>query len=115
LPLDCLLIATTLTLPDGRVLKVGPERFEAPEALFQPTMIDVESKGLAELVFDCIQSCDMSTRPDLYKHIVLSGGSTMYPGLPSRLEKEVRKLHCDLVCKGDKEQVRSPLIALDCP
>jgi len=83
---------------------VGPERFEAPEALFQPTMIDVESKGLAELVFDCIQSCDMSTRPDLYKHIVLSGGSTMYPGLPSRLEKEVRKLHCDLVCKGDKEQ-----------
>jgi actin-related protein 2 len=104
LALETTTVVQTFTLPDGRVLKVGPERFEAPEALFQPTMIDVESKGLAELVFDCIQSCDMSTRPDLYKHIVLSGGSTMYPGLPSRLEKEVRKLHCDLVCKGDKEQ-----------
>jgi len=104
LALETTTVVQTFTLPDGRVLKVGPERFEAPEALFQPTMIDVESKGLAELVFDCIQSCDMSTRPDLYKHIVLSGGSTIYPGLPSRLEKEVRKLHCDLVCKGDKEQ-----------
>ncbi len=29
----------------------------------------------------------MDTRPEFYKHIVLSGGSTMYPGLPSRLER----------------------------
>ena len=35
------------TLPDGRVIKVGAERFEAPEALFQPSLIGVESRGLA--------------------------------------------------------------------
>ena len=30
------------TLPDGQVIKVGSERFEAPEALFTPSLIDVE-------------------------------------------------------------------------
>jgi len=104
LALETTTVVQTFTLPDGRVLKVGAERFEAPEALFNPVVVDVESKGIAELVFDCIQSCDMSTRPDLYKHIVLSGGSTMYPGLPSRLEKEIKKLHLEHVCKGDREQ-----------
>lgn len=33
-------------LPDGRVIKVGGERFEAPEALFQPHLIDVEGQGM---------------------------------------------------------------------
>ena len=30
-------------------------------------------------------------RLELYKHIVLSGGTTMYPGLPSRLEKDLKE------------------------
>ena len=34
-------------LPDGRVIKVSNERFEAPEALFQPHLVDVESMGVA--------------------------------------------------------------------
>ena len=34
------------TLPDGRVIKVGQERFEAPEALFNPSLIDCEGKGM---------------------------------------------------------------------
>jgi len=104
LALETTTVVQSFTLPDGRLLKVGPERFEAPEALFNPRVIDVESKGLAELVFDCIQSSDMNVRPELYKHIVLSGGSTMYPGLPSRLEKEIKHLHMTHVCKGDREQ-----------
>eukprot|EP00835_Amoeboradix_gromovi_P007019 NODE_995_length_2427_cov_0.091065.p1 type:complete len:335 gc:universal NODE_995_length_2427_cov_0.091065:2164-1160(-) len=66
------------TLPDGRVIKVGSERFEAPEVLFQPHLVDVESAGVAELLFNTIQSADMDLRSELYKHIVLSGGSTMY-------------------------------------
>ena len=28
----------------------------------------------------------------------------MYPGLPSRLEKEIKGLHLQHVCKGDREQ-----------
>lgn len=34
-------------LPDGRIIRVGSERFEAPEAMFQPHLVDVESVGVA--------------------------------------------------------------------
>lgn len=49
-------------LPDGRVIKVGGERFEAPEALFQPHLINVEGVGVAELLFNTIQAADIDTR-----------------------------------------------------
>lgn len=38
------------TLPDGRVIKIGSERFEAPEAMFQPHLVDVESPGVAGMI-----------------------------------------------------------------
>ena len=88
-------------LPDGRVIKVGGERFGAPEALFQPHLINVEAVGVAELLFNTIQTADVDTRPEFYKHIVLSGGSTMYPGLPSRLEREIKQLYLERVLDGD--------------
>lgn len=74
-------------LPDGRVIKIGPERFQAPECLFQPHLIDCEQPGIAEYLFNTIQQADIDVRSSLFKAIVLSGGSSMYPGLPSRLEK----------------------------
>lgn len=97
-------LVESYTLPDGRVIKVGGERFEAPEVLFEPHLIDVEGMGMAELLFDCINKADVDTRPEFYNHIVLSGGSTMYPGLPSRLEKEIRNLYLHKVARGNKEQ-----------
>ncbi|RKO97099.1 hypothetical protein CXG81DRAFT_13063 [Caulochytrium protostelioides] len=98
-------LVESYTLPDGRVIKVGSERFEAPEALFQPHLADVESPGVAELLFNTIQAGDIDIRAELYKHIVLSGGSSMYPGLPSRLEKEVKQLYLTRVLKGDRERL----------
>ena len=77
------------------------ERFEAPEALFQPHLINIEGVGVAELLFSTIQAADIDTRSEFYKHIVLSGGSTMYPGLPSRLEREIKQLYLERVLKGD--------------
>ena len=103
------------TLPDGRVIKVGAERFEAPEALFNPSLIGVESAGLGEMLFNVINSCDMDVRPDLYKHIVLSGGSTMYPGLPSRLEKEMKKHYLKHVAKGDREILKKLKLRIEDP
>ena len=78
------------TLPDGRVIKLGSERFQAPEALFRPSLVDSEKAGMADMVFDMIQDADIDTRSEYYQHIVLSGGSSMYPGLPSRLEKDIK-------------------------
>ena len=61
--------------------------------------------GMAELVFNSIQSGDMDLRADLFKHIVLSGGTTMYPGLPSRLERELKQLYLERVLKGDTDRL----------
>ena len=33
-----------------------------------------------DMVFEMIQEADIDTRSEYYKHIVLSGGSSMYPG-----------------------------------
>jgi len=99
----CMLLDTQL--PDGRVIRVGGERFGAPEALFQPHLINVEGVGIAELLFNTIQAADMDTRSEFYKHIVLSGGSTMYPGLPSRLEREMKQLYLERILKGDTEKL----------
>lgn len=89
-------------LPDGRVIKVGRERYEAPEVLFQPGLVDLEQEGIHDMLFNMIsKKAAMDIRSDLYQHIVLSGGSTMYPGLPSRLEKEMRQAYLERVVNND--------------
>jgi len=89
-------------LPDGRVIRVGRERFMAPEALFQPGLIDVDCPGMSEMLFSTIDGADLDIKPHLYNHIVLSGGTTMYPGLPSRLEKDLIQLYRDNQKKTNK-------------
>jgi len=109
LALETTVLVRSYTLPDGRIIRVGGERFEAPEVLFQPHLIDVEGGvgggGMADQFFDSINKADVDTRPEFYNHIVLSGGSTMYPGLPSRLEKEIKKLYLNKVLKGNTAQL----------
>jgi hypothetical protein len=51
------------------------------------------------------QAADIDMRNELYKHIVLSGGSTMYPGLPSRLEREIKQLYLERVLKNDTDKL----------
>ncbi|KAG9255672.1 actin family [Emericellopsis atlantica] len=79
-------------LPDGNKLKVGAERFRAPEILFDPEIIGLEYPGLHQIVVDSISRADLDLRKSLYSNIVLSGGSTMIKGFPDRLLSEVQKL-----------------------
>lgn len=95
-------------------MKLSGERFEAPEALFQPHLINIEGVGVAELLFNTIQAADIDTRAEFYKHIVLSGGSTMYPGLPSRLEREIKQLYLERVLKGDTTKLSVGYQPLNC-
>uniref|UniRef100_A0A915AQ35 Actin-related protein 2 n=1 Tax=Parascaris univalens TaxID=6257 RepID=A0A915AQ35_PARUN len=115
LALETTVLTESFTLPDGRVIRVGGERFEAPEVLFQPHLINVEKSGLSELLFSVIQSADIDTRLEFYKHIVLSGGTTMYPGLPSRLERELKQLYLDRVLKGNTESFQKFKIRIEAP
>ncbi|KAL3233017.1 Actin-related protein 2 [Nakaseomyces bracarensis] len=121
LDLDTKLARETTTLvenyelPDGRVIKVGQERFEAPECLFQPNLVDVEQPGIGELLFNTVQSADVDVRSSLYRAIVLSGGSSMYPGLPSRLEKELKQLWFTRVLNNDPTRLDKFKVRIEDP
>jgi actin-related protein len=79
-------------LPDGQVITIGAERFRCPEVLFQPSMIGMEAAGIHETTYNSIMKCDVDIRKDLYGNIVLSGGSTMFPGIADRMSKEITAL-----------------------
>ncbi|KAL9010703.1 MAG: hypothetical protein Q9173_004395, partial [Seirophora scorigena] len=112
---DTTVLVESYTLPDGRVIRVGSERFEAPECLFQPHLVDVEQPGISEFLFNTIQGTDVDVRSSLYKAIVLSGGSSMYPGLPSRLEKELKQLWLTKVLGGNPERLNKFKVRIEDP
>ena len=84
-------ISKQYELPDGQTVSVNAPRFMGPEALFNPGLIKEgdETLGMHQLTFQSIQECDLDIRKDLYSNIIMSGGTTLYAGLPDRLEKEV--------------------------
>jgi actin-related protein len=55
-------------------------------------VIGKEMPGFHEITYQSILKCDVDIRKDLYNNIVMSGGTTMYPGIPERLSKEVTAL-----------------------
>ncbi|XP_068928866.1 actin, cytoplasmic 2-like [Petaurus breviceps papuanus] len=79
-------------LPDGQVITIGNERFWCPEALFQPSFLGMQSCGIHETTFNSDMKCDIDIRKDLYANTVLSGGTTMYPGIADSIQKEITAL-----------------------
>jgi len=85
-------------------------RFRAPEALFQPSFLGLEAAGIHETTwvsigelqnwidhglsfrYNSIFKCDLDIRRDLYGNVVLSGGTTMFPGIADRMQKELTSL-----------------------
>lgn len=78
-------------MPDGETISVGIERFLAPESFFNPSVMGKELQPLDDLIVGAISECDVDLRRDLYGNIVLSGGSTMFPGVKERLTKEIKE------------------------
>lgn len=85
-------IEKTYELPDGNVISVGKERFQTPEALFQPNLVGKEAQGIHHTTFQSVMKCDVDIRKDLYANVVLSGGTTMYEGIGERMTKELTDL-----------------------
>lgn len=85
-------IKETYELPDGNTISIGFQRFRCPEALFRPSLIGKDGKGVHDCIVDSIMKCDSTLRDALYENIVLSGGSSMFEGLAERLQKELKVL-----------------------
>ena len=85
-------LESSYELPDGQTITIGNERFRCPEALFKPSILGMESEGIGEACYNSIMKCDIDIRKDLYANIVLSGGSTMFPGIGNRLKQDIMEL-----------------------
>lgn len=46
-------------LPDGTTIQVGRERFEAPEILMNPGLIEKEDPGMPEMIYNAIVGCPL--------------------------------------------------------
>jgi actin len=77
------------TLPDLNEIVIAYERFRCLEFLFKPAFNEF---AIDQTLFDSIMKCDIAVRKDLYANIVLSGGMTMFAGLPERIEKEMIRM-----------------------
>jgi actin-related protein len=85
-------VVTCSPPPSRQVITIGNERFRCPEVLFQPSRLGLESRGIHETAFESVMKCDVDVRRDLFANVVLSGGTTMFPGLPDRVQKEIAAL-----------------------
>jgi len=79
-------------MPDGNSVTIKDQRIRCPELLFTPGINDREMPGIHELVNKTILRCEMDVRKEMFGAVVLSGGSTMYPNFPERLELELQRL-----------------------
>ena len=82
-------------LPDEAVITLDIERYRCCECLFKPEMIGLEQSGIAQMIYDSIMKCDADIRKDLYKNVVLCGGTANIRGLETRLLSELKKLAPD--------------------
>lgn len=107
-------------LPDGQVITVGNERFRTGEVLFQPSFLGLESSGtvvvvviiiivinvisiiviitpsllpgIHETIYNAIMRCDIELRREMWGNVVLSSGTSLFPGIADRLQKELVNL-----------------------
>lgn len=81
---------TQYTLPDGQVVTLSSERYQAPNILFDPSLIGSEEAGVADILVNAVMKSDIDLRSTLFSQVVLAGGSTLIPGFGDRMLYEVR-------------------------
>ena len=80
-------------LPDKSLVNIkATVRMTCPELLFKPDLNGYTCKSIHALAWQSIQSSDIDVRKDLCRNLILSGGTTMYKGLPERLKNEIVNL-----------------------
>ncbi|KJE91180.1 hypothetical protein, variant 3 [Capsaspora owczarzaki ATCC 30864] len=92
-PFETTLNLDRFNLPDGtQSVKIGSARFRCAEGLFNPLLFGKDNPGIHHLVAKAITATSVDMRRTMARNIYLSGGSTMFPGFPQRLEQELRVL-----------------------
>ena len=80
-------------LPDGTFLTLDKERFRCTEAIFNPDLFGVEMQGIQHQAYNSVMRAPSEATKTLLSNIVLCGGSSMFPGIVTRLENDLKNLN----------------------
>mmetsp|Transcript_32631 Transcript_32631/g.23573 ORF Transcript_32631/g.23573 Transcript_32631/m.23573 type:complete len:122 (+) Transcript_32631:831-1196(+) len=74
--------------------------------MFNPELLGIQAPGIVHMLFDSIKSCEIDLFLPLVQNIILTGGTTMFPGLSSRIEKDLKDLMTEKKYGGDASRVK---------
>jgi actin-related protein 6 len=77
--------------PEEQLLTINNERL-IPEILFHPSDIGLNQAGIAETIVQSVKATPAELHELFYGNILLTGGSTLFPGFAERLMKELRPM-----------------------
>lgn len=82
------------------IITITNERFVVPELLFTPSDIGMQQSGVSDTVLQSIESMPAALHQAFLANILVTGGTSLIPGLTERLEAELRsKVDSDLVVR----------------
>ena len=94
----------TYELPDNMKINIEKERYEAPEILFKPHLFGLSSYGLSDKIFDVLYH-KKNENHVLNCNLLIVGGTSLLPGLSSRIETDLKEIFCLRSLKGKKEEL----------
>lgn len=71
------------------ILTLRNERFVVPEILFNPSDMGMNTPGLADLIYQSLQSLPVGLWPGLLANIYVVGGNAQFDGFIQRLQREI--------------------------
>ncbi|KOB86328.1 actin [Plasmodium falciparum Dd2] len=81
-------------LPDGYKINIHKYKYDIAEHLFHSIPSLNNFKGLPQSIINCIISTDVDIRKELLQSIVITGGSSLFPGLIERLHNSLKEKEC---------------------
>uniref|UniRef100_A0AC35TQ23 Actin-related protein 6 n=1 Tax=Rhabditophanes sp. KR3021 TaxID=114890 RepID=A0AC35TQ23_9BILA len=85
---------------NNQTITLNNERFSIPELLFNPSDIEVNQKGIADALADCLNQMKLPYQSALFGNINVVGGCALFEGFEERLKNDVRS-QCDPNIKMD--------------
>ena len=86
-------------LPDKRKIKIGKERFQATEILFEPKKFGYDYINFQELFQKTVKSIDSDLREIMLANIIFNGGTTLIKGFKNRVTQEIEEAGKDYYYK----------------
>ncbi|KAL1922022.1 uncharacterized protein VTP21DRAFT_10664 [Calcarisporiella thermophila] len=82
-----------VTLPDGNgKLRLGEVGSQIADPLFRPELLGKQCISLQEAAMVSILACEPERRPNLWDCVVVTGGTSLIPGLRERVQQEIEAL-----------------------